>query len=153
MSAGLAVAADLLVATLLLATIVSSVRLSRRMNAMKADESTMREVIAELVVATESAERATGGLRAALAESDRGLADKLGGVDRATRDLEAAIEEGGAVIERLERIIEATRRACQITGAAPRAGSPPAAEDFATVLASARALAERSSRRAGAGRA
>jgi uncharacterized membrane protein len=55
MSGGLAIAVDLLVAVLLVATIVSSVRLSQRMSRMRADESAMRTTIADLVLATDTA--------------------------------------------------------------------------------------------------
>ena len=55
MSTALVIVADVLVAILLVATIMSSVRLSRRIAGMKADEPAMRATIAELVAATENA--------------------------------------------------------------------------------------------------
>ena len=57
-------AADALVAILLTATIVTSVRLSRRISGLKADEAAMRKTIGDLVAASAAAERAIAGLRA-----------------------------------------------------------------------------------------
>ena len=53
MSAVVNVMADLLLGVLLVAAIVSSVALSRRIARLKADESAMRKTVAELMLATE----------------------------------------------------------------------------------------------------
>ncbi|MFC6047774.1 glutamyl-tRNA reductase, partial [Methylobacterium hispanicum] len=50
--------ADGLVAVLLVATIVSSLRLSRRIAQMKADEAAFRRTIGDLMAASATAERA-----------------------------------------------------------------------------------------------
>ena len=75
-------AADILVAILLVATIASSVRLSRRISRLKADEAALRTTIGDLVVASATAERAIAGLRATLDECDRTLAERLGTAER-----------------------------------------------------------------------
>lgn len=74
--------ADVLVAVLLVATIVSSVRLSRRIAKLKADETALRQTIGDLVTASATAERAIIGLRATLDECDRTLAERLGTAER-----------------------------------------------------------------------
>ncbi len=77
MSAIITLLADSLVAVLLVATILSSVGLSRKITRLKADEMAMRTTIAELMLATETAERAIAGLRTTLGDCDRTLADRL----------------------------------------------------------------------------
>ncbi|HEX8417464.1 MAG TPA: DUF6468 domain-containing protein, partial [Methylobacterium sp.] len=79
--------ADVLVAVLLVATIVSSVGLSRRIAKLKADEVALRQTIGDLVVASATAERAISGLRATLDECDRTLAERLGTAERYAADL------------------------------------------------------------------
>ncbi len=69
--------ADLLVAVLLTATIVTSLRLSKRIGQLKGDEAALRSTIGDLMVATHNAERAITGLRSALDECDRTLADRI----------------------------------------------------------------------------
>ena len=82
MSLIVTLAADILVAILLVATIVSSVRLSRRITKLKADEAALRQTIGDLVMASSTAERAIVGLRATLDECDRTLADRLSTAER-----------------------------------------------------------------------
>src|SRR3712207_3176287 len=86
MSAIITLLADSLVAVLLVATIVSSVGLSRRITRLKADEVAMRATIAELMHATETAERAIAGLRTTLGDCDRTLADRLRTAERYAAD-------------------------------------------------------------------
>lgn len=80
-------AADVLVAVLLVATIASSVKLSGRINRLKADEAALRSTIGDLVVASATAERAIAGLRATLDECDRTLTERLAGAERTSTDL------------------------------------------------------------------
>lgn len=110
MSPLVAVAADLLVATLLVATIATSVRLSRQMARLKADESAMRATVADLVAATDAAERAIGGLRATVSESERTLGDRLGAALRHSTRLAEQVAAGEAVLARVGRIAETSRR-------------------------------------------
>lgn len=97
--------ADVLVAILLVATIVSCVRLSRRIARMKADEAGMRQTIGELMVASATAERAVAGLRATLDECDRTLADRLATAERYAADLSTHVAAGEAVIGRISAIV------------------------------------------------
>lgn len=97
--------ADALVATLLVATIVTSVRLSRRITRLKADESAMRQTIGDLVVASATAERAITGLRAALDECDRGLTERLEAAGRSAIELAQQVEAGDRVVARIARIV------------------------------------------------
>ncbi|MBX9932333.1 MAG: glutamyl-tRNA reductase [Methylobacterium sp.] len=97
--------ADVLVAVLLVATIVSSVRLSRRIAKLKADETALRQTIGDLVTASATAERAIIGLRATLDECDRTLAERLGTAERYTADLSSHVEAGRAVISQISAIV------------------------------------------------
>ncbi|GJE16339.1 DUF6468 domain-containing protein [Methylobacterium marchantiae] len=105
MSLLVTLAADVLVAILLVASIVSSVRLSRRITRMKADEAGLRQTIGDLVVASSTAERAIIGLRATLDECDRTLADRLGTAERYAADLSAHVQAGETVIARISAIV------------------------------------------------
>lgn len=106
----LATIADLLVACLLVATIVTSIRLSRRIAAMKADEATMRTTILELMQATERADAAIASLRQTVVETDRSLSDRLGAAARHTERLAEEVLAGEAVIERVSKIAAISRR-------------------------------------------
>lgn len=97
--------ADALVAVLLVATILSSLRLSRRIAKLKGDEAALRQTIGDLVVATSTAERAIAGLRATLDECDRTLGERLGTAERYAADLSGHIAAGEAVIARIAAIV------------------------------------------------
>ncbi|MGU3361920.1 DUF6468 domain-containing protein [Methylobacterium sp. M6A4_1b] len=97
--------ADGLVAVLLVASIVSSLRLSGRITKLKADEAALRQTIGDLVMASSTAERAIVGLRATLDECDRTLADRLGTAERYATDLAAHVAAGETVIARIASIV------------------------------------------------
>jgi hypothetical protein len=144
---------DLLVAVLLVATIISSVGLSRRMSRMKAEESTMRTTIADLVQATETAERAIAALRATLGETDRTLGERLRTAERYSADLASRVHAGETVMSRIAQIVGSSRRAAD-GDATPRASKAPevgGSEGKEAVLraaaAAAQAVAERAARR------
>ena len=131
--------ADGLVAVLLVATIVSSVRLSRRIAQLKGDETALRQTIGDLMVASNTAERAIAGLRNALDECDRTLAARLGTAERYAADLSAQVEAGEGVIARIGAIVAQMRPA---NARAPEPASPPPAQPVATPAVVARAPAQ-----------
>jgi hypothetical protein len=151
MSQFITIAADLLVAVLLAATIVTSVRLSRRITRLKADETAMRKTIGELMMATETAERAIAGLRTTLGDCDRTLAERLRTAERYAADLSEQVEAGNQVMSRIAQIVASTR---QVAAAQPEA-VPVVAEPakshhsdrLSAAAAAARALSERAARR------
>src|ERR687893_1598102 len=114
MSAIITLLADSLVAVLLVATIVSSVGLSRRITRLKADEVAMRATIAELMRATETAERAIAGLRTTLGDCDRTLADRLRTAERYAADLATQVEAGETVMGRIAQIVDASRQVASL---------------------------------------
>ena len=150
MSLFVTLAADILVAVLLVATIVSTMRLSRRISALKADEAAMRQIISELVVSTASAERAIKGLRAALDECDRTLAERLETGGRLCADLSEQVEAGEGVVARIGAIVAQTRgapapREAVVQPLKPIAPvpEPTTGERLNATLAAAQALSER----------
>ncbi|TDR88908.1 DUF6468 domain-containing protein [Enterovirga rhinocerotis] len=155
----LALAADLLVAILLVATIATSVRLSRRMSRMQQDESAMRVVVAELVTATDKADAAIAALRMTVRDSEQALADRLGAAARHTAQLAEQLTAGEAVIERVSQIAAISRRLAVEAKAvaSPQAPSPPAqdavpstpagADRLLATIRLARDVADRSARR------
>jgi hypothetical protein len=143
--------ADFLVAVLLVATIVSSLALSRKITRLKADEAAMRNIIAELMLATETAERAIAGLRTTLGDCDRTLADRLRTAERYAADLASQVEAGEAVVGRIGQIVDASRQIAAIEYPAPAAAArePVTNARIERLSAAAEALAERASKRLG----
>jgi hypothetical protein len=151
MSPFITIVADCLVAILLTATIATSIRLSQRINKLKADEAAMRTTIGELVMATETAERAIAGLRTTLGECDRTLAERLRTAERYAADLAAQVEAGAAVMNRISQIVESSRQAAAIRPEPPQAANEPAmgpnGDRLSAAAAAAQALTERAARR------
>jgi len=123
-----------LVAMLLMLTIAYCWRLNLRLKLLKADEQSLRATIAELVTATEIAERAIGGLKLTVNDCERGLAAQLASAERLAADLDRGIAAGKSVLGRLP----------QQAGSAPRAeAGEEARSDPQAVAAAAQAFAER----------
>lgn len=150
MSLFITLAADALVAVLLVATILTSVKLSRRIATMKAEEPAMRKTIGDLVTASAAAERAIAGLRAALDECDRGLSERLDSAERAATRLEDHVEAGEGVIARIGAIVSQAGRHAVRREAEPVASpatvavrSVSTSERLDVALAAAHAMSER----------
>lgn len=121
--------AEGLVAVLLVACMVTCARLGRRIARLQADEASMRAVIAELVQATDNADRAITGLRVTLGECDRTLAERLRTAERYAADLANQVEAGETVMNRIMQIAENSRRAAPsepVSVAAPSPAPAPA---------------------------
>lgn len=110
MSSTVALIADLLVAILLVATIFTCYVLSRRIERLKADETSMRQTIGDLIAATDTAERAISGLKLTLGDCDRTLAERLRTAERYAADLSSQIEAGQGVLDRIAQIVDASSR-------------------------------------------
>lgn len=145
------IAADLLLAILLVSTITSSMALSRRITRLKSDESAMRKTIAELIVASETAERAIGGLRTTLGECDRTLADRLRTAERYAADLAGQVAAGETVMQRIAQIVESSRAVASMSVPVGEAQPVPAKslhdERLSAAALAAQALSERAARR------
>jgi len=130
-SNGLGLIIESLVAVLLLLTISFCVVLNTRLKKLKADEHALKGTIAELITATEIAERAIAGLKMTVREGEA-LARELG----------LKLESGREVLSHLAQIALAARPTAE--PAAPKA--PPAPDAQATAQA-ASAFAARARQR------
>ncbi|MBV9078514.1 MAG: glutamyl-tRNA reductase [Methylobacteriaceae bacterium] len=142
--------ADLLVSVLLVATIVTSLRLSRRIAGMKVHDAAMRATIGDLAAATDTAERAIQSLRGTLSECDRTLGERLRLADQHAAALSEKVAQGEALIGRVEQIAALSRKLAAVPapplGAAPEKPLPPA-DVLKSAAESVQAVAERAARR------
>jgi hypothetical protein len=133
-----------LVALLLLLTIAYCVTLNNRLKRLKADEQSLKATIAELITATEIAERAVAGLKTTAHECDHTLGERLRTADHCCAELNQQIKAGDVLIKRLSRIVAAARPAEGESEPAPLAAPDPKA-----LAAAAQAFAERARSRLG----
>ena len=96
-----------LVAVLLALTIGYCMLLNRRLTRLRNDEHSFKDTIAELVTATESAERAIAGLKLTVRESEEILAKRLRDSELIATDLQRELKRGEGVLSRIIRITEA----------------------------------------------
>lgn len=102
-----------LVAILLMLTIGYCMLLNRRLKLLRADEDSLRATIAELITATEIAERAIGGLKAVAHDCETGLGDRLGLAEILSAELDRKLAAGKNVVGDLMQIATAGRRVAQ----------------------------------------
>jgi hypothetical protein len=139
-----------LVAILLMMTIGYCMLLNRRLKLLRADEDALRATIAELITATEIAERAIAGLKAAAHECETGLGERLGRAEILTAELDRKLAAGKHVVGDLMQIAASGRRVAQSQHvqqhAPPSQPIAPAAaplQDAKAIAAAAQAFAER----------
>ena len=131
MNHSLGVVIETLVAILLVLTIGYCMLLNQRLKRLKADEHSLKAVIAELITATEIAERAIGGLKHAVRDVNENLGSQLVSATQMSEHLKRQLAEGDHVIRRLTKIAIAARPSqaeAETREAAPR---EPATQDFA----------------------
>lgn len=109
MSHTFALVIESLVAILLLITIGYCTLLNRRLTLLKADEQSLRGTIAELVTATEIAERAIQGLKLTVRECDQNLSGQLQTGTELSEKLAAQISTGDDIVARLTKIALAAK--------------------------------------------
>ena len=97
---------EIVVALLLVLTIAYCMVLNRRLTRLRADEEVLRATIAELITATEIAERAILGLKATAADCEKSLGSRLSTADGTIAELERRISLG---VDVLRRLIAASR--------------------------------------------
>lgn len=135
-------AVESMVAVLLLFTILYCVRLNRSIQQFKGGEKNLRAMIAELVTATETAERAIAGLKTTMREAEQTLGDRLDRAERFSEEMESQIEVGEGILSRLAKIAAIRPLATE------KADTKPAGPDTRAIMAAAQAFAERSRARA-----
>ena len=129
-----------LVAVLLLFTILYCIRLNTQLTRLRSDETTMRKIIADLVAATATAERAIAGLKTTVREADQTLSGQLKLAERYCGEIQTNLESGKAVLDRLTQIAHARP---WLVGISPAREEKPATNDPKTIIAAAQALTER----------
>jgi chromosome segregation ATPase len=111
MSHSLGVAIESLVAILLMLTIGYCMLLNARLKRLKADEHSLKATIAELITATEIAERAIGGLKHAVRDVNENLGNQLTSATEMSAQLKKQLAESDQVVRRLTKIAAAARPA------------------------------------------
>jgi hypothetical protein len=130
MSHSLGIAIESLVAFLLLVTIGYCMLLNSRLKRLKADESSLKATIGELITATEIAERAIGGLKLTVRDVNENLNAQLTAAGAISIQLKKQLAEGDMVVRRLSKIASAARP------------TPAPAPETAPTVSSARAIAQ-----------
>lgn len=98
-----------LVIVLLIATISYCALLSGRLKRLKSEESALRSTIAELLAATELAERAIRGLKVTATEQQKTLGIRVRDGERLNSELYEKLSQGDQLVERLSAIIDAAK--------------------------------------------
>ncbi|HXF88537.1 MAG TPA: DUF6468 domain-containing protein [Xanthobacteraceae bacterium] len=130
-----------LVAILLLFTILYCVRLNASIKRLKGQERTLKTTIAELITATENAERAIAGLKTTVREAEQTLGVRLVAAEKFSAEIAQQLEGGDAVLKRLAQIA-ALRPIVAGSASAPAEPKAPA-PDTRKIMAAAKAFAER----------
>jgi hypothetical protein len=120
---------ELLVAVLLLLTICYCVLLNSRLKRLKADEGALRRTVADLVAATEVAERAIHALKATAVEADGVLGRRLDQAEKASADLARIVDQAGRARARAAQI-PAAEPARAAVAASPATPAPAPAPRF-----------------------
>jgi Domain of unknown function (DUF6468) len=137
MSHLLGVAIESLVAILLMLTIGYCMLLNARLKRLKADEHSLKATIAELITATEIAERAIGGLKHAVRDVNENLGNQLNSATEMSGQLSKQLSECDGVVRRLSRITSAARPS------EPEPAAPPKVSNARAVAAAAQAFSDR----------
>ena len=125
-----------LVSILLLLTILYCIRLNDQLKRLKADGTSMQQTIAELITATESAERAIAGLKATVREADETLGERLKAAEHYSVEMRTNAAAGAEVLNRLSKIAGAHLMATEPEDV-PKIVEPK------TIVAAAQAFADR----------
>jgi hypothetical protein len=155
-SYGFGLTIESMVAILLLLTILYCARLNKQIGRLKADERLMKATVADLMVATETAERAIAGLKTTVKEADITLGARLREAEGYCASLTDNLRAGEDLLNRLRKIAYANsllggeaHAEGPVQAALPPA--PPAPEpvpDARSVAAAAQAFADRARARA-----
>jgi hypothetical protein len=144
MSHSLGIVIESLVAVLLMLTIGYCMLLNKRLQRLKADEHSLKATIAELITATEIAERAIGGLKHTVRDVNENLGSQLTAATQMAGHLKNMLAEGDGVIRRLSKIAIAARPTQEAESVAPAAPvAAPRVSSAKAVAAAAEAFSER----------
>jgi len=141
MSHSLGVAIESLVAILLMLTIGYCMLLNRRLKRLKADEHSLKATIAELITATEIAERAIGGLKHTVRDVNENLGSQLTAATEMSAQLKKQLSECDGVVRRLSKITLAARPASAAVAPEPAPEPVPVLAPAPAPIPSAKAVA------------
>jgi chromosome segregation ATPase len=140
MSHSLGLVIESLVAVLLMLTIGYCMVLNKRLKRLKADEHSLKATIAELITATEIAERAIGGLKHTVRDVNENLGSQLAAATQMSGHLKSMLAEGDGIIRRLSKIAIAARPTQEAQEAE---AAPPKVSAAKAVAAAAEAFSDR----------
>lgn len=150
---------ECLVAVLLLLTIGYCLILNRRLARLRADEGSFKATIAELITATDSAERAIAGLKMTVRDCDDTLGERLRTSEAVREGLGQELSRGEQLLSRIARIVAAAQEARRpmvepqanenTQPAQPANNETLTRRRAAETMAAAQALASRARMRAG----
>lgn len=150
MSNFFALTIESLVAVLLALTILYCARLNKKIQLLKSDERSMRMTISELMMATESAERAIAGLKETVRAAEEVLGSRLRDADFYATTMAEHVKSGEDVLGRLRKIAYAKQLLAvaendeEAPSPAPVAAKAPEVKaDARSIAAAAQAFAER----------
>jgi hypothetical protein len=143
MSHSLGIAIESLVAILLMLTIGYCMLLNSRLKRLKADEHSLKATIAELITATEIAERAIGGLKHTVRDVNEHLGNQLTAATQMSDQLRKQLAEGDNVFRRLSKIVVAARPAIGTGDAVSASPAAPKVSAAKAVAAAAQAFSDR----------
>jgi len=134
------------VAFLLVLTIGYCAVLNQRLKRLRADEQSWKVTIAELITATEIAERAVEGLKNTARDCEATLGQRLKTAEKCCSELDRQLLAGEGVLSRLSRVVVAARTLNDVPAveaAAEREPARPSAPDPHSLAAAAQSFAER----------
>ena len=145
MNHSLGLTIETLVAILMMVTIGYCMLLNSRLKRLRADEHSLKAVIAELLTATEIAERAIGGLKLAVRDVNENLGGQLDQASQMSEHLRKQLAESDYVVRRLSKIAIAARpqSAAAAETPAPMPEIEPAVSPAKAIAAAAQAFSER----------
>ncbi|SDR37110.1 DUF6468 domain-containing protein [Pseudovibrio sp. Tun.PSC04-5.I4] len=117
MSLGLII--ECIVAVLLVITIGYCWTLNGRLSRLRSDEESLRATIAELITATEIAERAIMGLKSTAGNADRTLGARLGEAEAVSLKLSNQLGAGEEVLDRIGEVADRALADRGARGSAP----------------------------------
>ncbi|HZR72761.1 DUF6468 domain-containing protein [Bradyrhizobium sp.] len=148
MSHSLGIVIESLVAILLMVTIGYCMLLNKRLKRLKADEHSLKATIAELITATEIAERAIGGLKHTVRDVNENLGTQLTEATDMSAQLKKQLGECDQVVRRLSKITSAARPSTPVAAPEPTPATvsvpaPAPVPSARAVAAAAQAFSER----------
>jgi hypothetical protein len=115
--------------------------LNKRLKRLKADEHSLKATIAELITATEIAERAIGGLKHTVRDVNENLGSRLTAATEMSLQLKKQLAECDGVVRRLSKITIAARPASAAIAPEPAPEPAPLPAAAPAPISSARAVA------------